>query len=232
MVSYSSGVPSRMRDADVRAALLDHLESEFAGDPETLIIEELQTGPSRVDVAVINGKMHGFEIKSDADTLKRLPEQSKSYGRLFDYITIVSGRHHNECARRLLPEWWGITVAEPCDPIALVEIRPACPNPSPDAMSAARLLWRSEVLFLLEIAHQTAGIKSKPKEILYRRLVDTCAPDELRHLVREQLKTRVGWRTGPTPFRCGDSSQSYATPQGSQENREWLLSLEFPDLQN
>jgi hypothetical protein len=39
----------------------------------------LEHGEVRVDVAVINGELHGYEIKSERDTLERLPRQVKAY---------------------------------------------------------------------------------------------------------------------------------------------------------
>jgi hypothetical protein len=58
------------------------------------IIEELGVvhGKSRIDIAVINGLMHGYEIKSDKDTLQRLPEQMNMYNSVFNKVTLVVGK--------------------------------------------------------------------------------------------------------------------------------------------
>jgi hypothetical protein len=68
----SNGAP--VRDHEIRASLLATLERQFAGDPETLIVPEMDVhrGASGVDVAVVNGALRDYEIKRERDTLDRL----------------------------------------------------------------------------------------------------------------------------------------------------------------
>jgi hypothetical protein len=85
-----------MNDAQIRIATKQALFAQHLGEPDTVIFEELgvQHGLSRIDLAVVNGELHGFEFKSDKDTLARLPEQAESYGRVFDRVTLVVGESH------------------------------------------------------------------------------------------------------------------------------------------
>ena len=82
-----------MRELDIRRALRKHLGFVFEEDPTALILEELGIcrGTVRVDMAVVTGMLKGFEIKSDQDTLKRLPAQASAYNKVFDTLTIVAG---------------------------------------------------------------------------------------------------------------------------------------------
>src|SRR5262249_9341390 len=65
---------TRMRDGEIRAALHARLIVEHQGEPDTRFLDELSLcGLVRVDVAVINGTLAGYELKSDLDTLRRLP---------------------------------------------------------------------------------------------------------------------------------------------------------------
>ncbi|WP_283807951.1 DUF2130 domain-containing protein [Bradyrhizobium macuxiense] len=59
------------RDRDVRQALHRKVLKERHGDADTLVLDELglRHGTCRVDIAVVNGYLHDYEIKSDADTL-------------------------------------------------------------------------------------------------------------------------------------------------------------------
>jgi hypothetical protein len=52
-------------DSDVRMLLINELEACYGDDPNTRIINELgiDFGASRVDVAVVKGIIHGYEIK-------------------------------------------------------------------------------------------------------------------------------------------------------------------------
>src|SRR6266851_6542601 len=104
----------RMRDQDVRQALRDKLQDQYAYDPDTRIVEEMGvwSGSVRIDVAVINGELTGYELKSDRDTLERLPVQADLYSRVFDRLTLVVARRHAQKARDCIPKWWGIVVAE------------------------------------------------------------------------------------------------------------------------
>jgi hypothetical protein len=56
-----------------------------------LIVEEFGCNSARTDIAVINGSLHAFEIKSDSDSLDRLPSQIEAYQGVFEYITLVCG---------------------------------------------------------------------------------------------------------------------------------------------
>lgn len=71
-----------MRDRDVRQALHRKVLKEHHGDADTLVLDELglRHGTCRVDIAVVNGYLHGYEIKSDSDTLERLPARSPLMG--------------------------------------------------------------------------------------------------------------------------------------------------------
>src|SRR4051794_17477210 len=136
-----------MRDAEIRAALRIHVERRFAGDPGLLVVDELGLvfDEARVDVAVVNGALHGFEIKSEHDSLARLPGQIVAYGRVFDYVTLVVGRRHAARASGLVPPWWGVIQASPGSHGAtLSEVRHERLNPAVEGVAVAQLLWREE----------------------------------------------------------------------------------------
>lgn len=224
-----------MRDIDIRLALRRFLHAVFATDPTTVYLEELALcqGDARVDLAVVNGQLHGYEIKSDRDTLNRLPRQRDVYGKCFDTMTIVVGSKHREKAESDVPSWWGIIEASdgPAG-IELVRLREPEENHAVDATSIVQLLWRSEALAILCELGCDDGVRSKPRREIWRRLVEQVPYDELRRLVREKVKTREGWRSGQSPFRCGDSRRSSARSLRSRKNLDWLLSQKSRHPQN
>ncbi|WP_142890583.1 sce7726 family protein, partial [Klebsiella pneumoniae] len=73
-----------MRDIDVRQAVHSKILKEHHKDPDTLIIDEfvMNLGASRADITVINGLMHGYELKSKSDNLLRLPAQVEFYSSI------------------------------------------------------------------------------------------------------------------------------------------------------
>jgi hypothetical protein len=187
-----------MRDRDVREALRRKVLSEHTRDPDTLVIDELGVahGSARVDVAVINGRLHGYEIKSDADTLSRLPAQAAAYSAVFDRVTIVAGSKHADHLDAIVPYWWGIKIATqgPRGGVKLVDRRAPKSNPAIIPYELAHLLWRDEAQSILE-NRGVKGTRSKNRAALYRMLADHVPLHDLRDLVRLTLKARVGWRS-------------------------------------
>ena len=130
-----------MRDRDIREALHRKVLKEHHGDTNTLVLNELglRHGACRVDIAVVNGHLHGYEIKSDADTLERLPAQVTAYGAVLDRASLVVGEKYAEKAKALLPDWWGIRVATvgPRGAINFEAVQPIRTNPSIDPVALA-----------------------------------------------------------------------------------------------
>jgi hypothetical protein len=195
-------------DKEIRKALRESLATAFRDDPNTIIIEELglRHGATRVDMVVVNGFLHGFEVKSDRDSLKRLPRQVNMYSEILDYVTLVVGHCHAEKAKRTIPDWWGIQVADRDEDgkVRLQEVRQPVENPNPDRLAVAKLLWRDEALIFLEELGAADGVRSKPRRAVYARLADTAQLDALRVRVRHQLKSRTDWRSAEQQKSCGD----------------------------
>lgn len=198
-----------MRDRDIRLALHELLRNEH-GDDGTLVVDELGLcqGAVRADIAVVNGSLAGFEIKSDRDTLARLPRQIEVYDSVFDFVTLVVGKQHAVGISSRIPRHWGIAVvsegeAGPC----LKRRRRARKNKRVEPLAVARLLWRDEALSILEELGEVRGLRAKPRRELWAALVAALPPVELRAVVRTRLKSREGWRSGRVPSRGGDWSR-------------------------
>lgn len=190
-----------MRDFDVRSTLREAIRAQHGPDFGPLILDELGIcgGIVRADLAVIDDLMHGYEIKSDSDTVERLPHQAKAYGEVFDRATLVVGERLYSKARKLLPDWWGIMIAVPIRRglVHLRQDRTAQDNPEVKPFEVAGLLWREELLGLLHEAEALEGLKSTAREFLQFRLTQVYERDELRIIVRNQLKERPDWRMDP-----------------------------------
>lgn len=198
-----------MRDIDVRQALWRKVLADHIRDPRTRVVPELGVayGEARVDIAVVNGRLHGFEIKSDSDTLARLPAQIEAYNRVFDRVTLVVGRKHIDSVMVFIPDWWGIKIATlgVRKAVHFTDLRPSSQNPGIDGASLAALLWRDEALAVLS-ARQMKGIKSKTRPQLAAILAETLPLKELGQAVREAIKSREGWRSdAPQDTNVGSS---------------------------
>ncbi len=195
-------------DKIILSSLKKELNTRHAHDNKVRIIEELgvQHGTARVDIAVVNGIMHGYEIKSDQDNLERLPEQIDEFSKVFDKITLVVGKRHLYKAMNIVPDWWGITVAKVNNNNSVVfqTIREEEFNDSQIKVSIAKLLWKEEALKILEEKDEARGLYSKPRKIIYEKLATILDIQTLGDKVRETLFFRSNWRSDAPLILNGD----------------------------
>lgn len=187
----------RILDNDIRYKL--HTEIADVFDQNTLIVDEMSIcqGTARVDIAAINGKLHGYEIKSEADTLNRLPSQIESYNRVFDTMTIICSSGHTKKIRKLIPSWWGIMeVRKRKNDFYLKPLRKTKQNKDIDSLAIAQLLWRNEALDILKKEGLQKGCLSKPKYILWDRIAEQIELSNLQDYVKATLKNRSNWKVG------------------------------------
>jgi hypothetical protein len=186
-----------MRDSDIRQALHASELNAHRDEPDTLVLDELGIcqGDYRIDIAVVNGSLHGIEIKSDRDTLNRLLAQAEAYSKVFDTMCIVAGRNHIDGVAAMVPQWWTLRAAtDEGGAVVFEDVREGQRNPSVDPLSVVQLLWREEAVALLEVNGGARGFRGKSRHIVWAELAARLSPDELRCTVRQQLKARQGWR--------------------------------------
>lgn len=179
-------------DAELRALARPWLEAQGQGR----VLDEvgLEHGQVRVDLLLLGPEaLHGLEVKSERDTLKRLPAQVHAYSEALDLCTLAVAEHHLAEAQALLPVWWGVLVATRRRGLHLLSIREPRPNPAPSPVACARLLWRQEVLAELRRAGVRGTIRGAG-EHLRHRLAAMVPVAELRARVRAALMDRKGWR--------------------------------------
>ncbi|SHK62063.1 sce7726 family protein [Paramaledivibacter caminithermalis] len=197
----------KILDADIRTSLYNRISNEFKDEQDTIIVDELSVcqGDARMDVAVVNGLLHGYEIKSEGDTLKRLPNQIEIYNKVFDTVTIVTSDSHLNKTIDIIPEWWGvIKVRKYTKSFYLEDVREPKLNDFTDAYSIVQLLWRNEALQILKDLGLQKGFLSKPRYVLWERLVECIELNDLKKYVRQALKTRTSWRVGQLQKICDD----------------------------
>lgn len=192
-----------MRDIDIRNRLKSSHLRRFYLDDHSRVVEELSlcSGDARVDIAVINGALHGYEIKSELDTLLRLPNQIQVYSKVFDYLNICTGVRHLSEIKHMAPLWCGIILAsQEKKGLNLKIIRRASKNLGVDGFSIAQLLWKDEVINGLQLLGFSRGLSNKPKKELWQLFADVATPQFLSQYVRNTLKSRLSWRSDQQPF--------------------------------
>ncbi|MBO0953223.1 sce7726 family protein [Fibrella forsythiae] len=186
-----------MRDYDIRHSLHNQFLAHYKQDGHSIVVDELGVcnGQSVIDVAVINGSLHAFEIKSDADTLVRLPKQVAHYNKVFDYATIVVNGKYVHRVASLVPYWWAIwLIYEKDGKILKTIVREGERNTNIDAFSVAQLLWREEALNLLVKLDLAKGMRTKRRWLLWQHLAENVPVDRLCEYTRQYLKERSAWK--------------------------------------
>lgn len=199
------------KDLDIRTALDARLRRKHRHEDDVLIRHELgvDAGNRRIDLAVLNGHIAGWEIKSDKDTLYRLPQQAAAFAKVMDYLTIVTTSKYLDRCTDILPTNWGIqeAISEPRG-IRIVNHRAPKINRQTDPFALAQLLWRDEAMEELKLLGQSTGLSSSPRYLVWQRLAERIPKTELREIVLKRLKRRQVWTGGQLRTPSDDSNLS------------------------
>jgi hypothetical protein len=183
-----------MNDKQIRLALRRTVFRRYLSRPDTVLLEELaiRHGAARVDLALINGSLHGFEVKSDCDSLTRLENQARLFNSVFDRMTLVVGYRHAGTAMKLIPGWWGVKLADPGPrgAVHFSDARSPRNNPDVDKYFVVKLLWKSEALEILTALGLQRGLSAKPRKIIYRTLAENADLAFIREQTRKALTIR------------------------------------------
>ncbi|SHF57228.1 sce7726 family protein [Devosia limi] len=197
-------------DSDIRSALHAKRLRHARSHPDTLVIDELGLAHARgrIDIAVINGCIHGYEIKSAKDNLDRMAMQIGIYRQTLQKLTFVTAPKHVEGIVNAAPQWCGVIAAEqgPRGGIEFHTVRKAVRNPEVDAIMMAHLLWRDEVIELLSNAGYLPRDLRQPRQHLYRMLCETLSLSEITSSIRTFMIRRRDWRGRQAPASYDDLS--------------------------
>ena len=190
-------------DPDIREALVEKRLEPHARRSGALVIHELGLAHAkrRVDVAVINGEIHGFEIKSAQDRLDRLPGQIEVYTRSLHRLTLVVATRHVKRVLEIIPPWCGVlkVLVGTRGGISFKSVRLAKKNPSVDPYILAHLLWRNEVQDILSKYDIQPAILRAPRAELYKLLVEKKPEANLAGMIKDAMEKREFWRGRPLP---------------------------------
>ncbi|CRL49841.1 sce7726 family protein [Pseudomonas sp. URMO17WK12:I11] len=188
------------RDSEIRRYFHQKKLRHYHECPHTLVIDELGIahGKNRADIAVLNGTIHGFEIKSSKDTLLRLPEQMAEYSRCFEKVSVIAAPNHIEKLLLILPDWCGLVLATKGSKgaIAFRTIRRAKKNPKIEIYAMAHFLWRKEIIDILSQLGVDEKSLNASRDKLYKLLPADTTIKQLTGLIKNKFMSRIGWRAG------------------------------------
>lgn len=181
-----------LKDQDIREPLFDFFDEKFG---KVRIIEEKQIAKSRADVMlVLEEKLIGVEIKSDADTYARLARQVKDYNKFFDYNYVVVGSSHSKHIEEHVPEYWGIieTISKEESVEFNVLREPEINKRAQRTYKMKRklsILWRPELSHIQEI-NGMPKYKQRSKDFVIAKIMEKVPWDLLHRQISEELFQR------------------------------------------
>ncbi len=172
-----------MLDKDIREPLFDYLDERYG---KVRTIEEKTINKSRADVlAIVDGSIIGFEIKSDSDTYTRLKRQIKDYEKFCDLCYVVVGESHIHVDEHI-PKYWGIIYVNKEN--VIVE-RDAEPSPKVKIENQLEILWRNELLNI-QLKEGLPKLGNWKRADIYKRLVETAGEPTIKADITQQLFER------------------------------------------
>ena len=176
-------------ETEIKSVLIDRLFAKNEVCSDAVLISEMvvDSWARRADVVLANGKLSAFEIKSDFDTLTRLPGQLESYRALFERVVVVITPRFLEKVEEIAPEGVGIWVVEGDGPDSIREKRRARTfDLSPD--SAITMMTVTDLRRLLS-ANGIAGAARAPRREL-EELARKLTKKDLGVAARDSVKRR------------------------------------------
>lgn len=175
----------------MRRVLHPWLQAEFAWDESCVLVDEmvLPWVGVRADVGLVNHDLHGYEIKSTQDSLRRFPDQMTGYAQTFDFCTLVTQPRHVKAATAMLPAFWGLFVIDGGG--VMETVRKPERNENVSRSTLASILWQAELAELL-IRH---GAPKKVRKGTRNSLVRLAAAELELTIIQNEVLTRLKSRT-------------------------------------
>ena len=185
----------KIRDRDIREQIKDTYLKGFYDDPQSEVMDEfgIMWGESIVDIAVINGSLHAYEIKSEVDNLSRFSKQFNLYSKVFDYLNIITHEKNISILEKNYEmDGWGIYVVSNIQGVIDIrKIKKPHTNPSVNIFSLCHILWKDEAISILETKGIRKGISNKNRKQLYEIICENIKPKEIKKHVRNKIKSRI-----------------------------------------
>ena len=135
-------------DKEIRIAFENHWTRKHS---QGQLMHELRVGNGHAiaDLVYAGNSLHCFEIKSDSDNVRRALVQSTVYDKSFPRISLITTSKHLSTAFEILPSYWGIITVDFEDIYKIRYKRPANLSPLFEIEKTLEILWKVELLELL-----------------------------------------------------------------------------------
>ncbi len=178
-----------MHDPQIRQILKNELKNQYKDVQDTIFWDEfeVQNGLARIDLAVINGSLDGYEIKSGQDSLARLVGQMRHYDLTFENLSIVIESVHLNNTIKTVPAHWGVLEIERDGYLNIVRKGTANTGITKEAVTS--LLRKDEMVRML-LANNIAHRKTSNRDYYIKSIADNFRKETILNYVRSALKDR------------------------------------------
>ncbi|WP_080428047.1 sce7726 family protein [Burkholderia ubonensis] len=183
-------VETSSTERDIKVALISKLYEKGLLEDAALINEMVVANWSRrADLAVANGHLQAFEIKSDFDSLKRLDGQLSTYISRFEKVTVVcASRFTEEVLRRAHPRVEVLEVIESNEAISFRLVRRGKLHRLQDRQILLGFLLKTEIQNLLK--QNSIGFEVDCARHVLEDLATAISPSKIRTFLLTALKQR------------------------------------------
>lgn len=185
-----------MHDTDVRQALVATLARRVGTQPHVLVpeVDVRWSVPARMDALLVADRISGFEIKSDVDSLTRLPRQIEAYGAVVERAILVVGDRHLAAGTEVVPPWWTIWGARWRDnEVVIREVRRGRLNPDLNPLAVTSFMSRDDLSEALR-ARGFTRLSTYSADELRQLLASAVSPRETVRLARSAMLSNALWR--------------------------------------
>jgi hypothetical protein len=186
MIAGGDCTRERLLEANIKIMVLQHLRSRRLLSANTPITSEFFVDGlrRRADLAAFGRIFTAVEIKSEADTLVRLPAQLETFKKFFDRVFLVVAEKHADRAASIAHADVGIWSLGGG---VITELRAATTNPCIGKKNMARLLTISEMRKAnSKYSTRPDGQRRRDHEAAVERLSEY----RLRAVVRDSMRLR------------------------------------------
>lgn len=209
-----------MLEHDIKIKLVDYLIERVCNTQRQAIIAAevpFLSGKRWADILLIHPKyLHAFEIKSDSDTLSRLPGQIKDINQTFERSSIVVSKKYFEKVLSYSPESTGIILFDG-DKRTIKIVRKALPRKNIKKSNLVQFIWRAEAALLIKKMgiNAPANIDSASAR---RLLLKKSSFENINRFARESLIQRYKLRF-----------ERFMHEKGRKTSADDLINLYFDD---
>jgi hypothetical protein len=152
------------------------------------MLNEFRTGSSKADIAILNGTMTVYEIKSERDSLSRLEQQLANYRKVFAAVFVIAGENHVEAVLKAAPS--DIGVMSLSHRYQIKTLREAENSPSRICPLTAfdALRTKEAVEILLYLGLEVPKVPNTRMRIELRRQFENLSPEDVHVAMLHTLK--------------------------------------------